>query len=184
MGCVKIKYITGNFTYFCFYSTWLPESELHEWQAWSDWYTWNTAFPLIHIQEPKEHITERICIEPLGKLELFQRTEIMQRILRDCNGLTVYGPSNFTQHVVMIRGGRHPAKGQARREWAPVLWGQGEAGGSLGTRKQASPDVAPAGDLGTPQPQDYKKQLSVVYQLVYGIYNSNPKSLQWGSSWN
>ena len=58
-----------------------------------------------------------------------------------------------------------------------MLRGQGEAGGSLGTRKQASPDVATAGDLGTPQPQDYKKQLSVVYQLVYGIYNSNPKSL-------
>ena len=57
----------------------------------------------------------------------------MQRILRDCNGLTVYGPSNFTQHVVMIRGGRHPAKGQARREWAPVLREQGEAAGSLGT---------------------------------------------------
>ena len=34
-----------------------------------------------------------------------------------------------------------------------------------------------AGELGTPQPQDSKKQLSVVYQLVYGIYNSNPKSL-------
>ena len=33
-----------------------------------------------------------------------------------------------------------------------MLRGQGEAGGSLGTRKQASPDVAPAGDLGTPQP--------------------------------
>ena len=27
---VKIKYITGNFTYFCFYSTWLLEAELHE----------------------------------------------------------------------------------------------------------------------------------------------------------
>ena len=39
----------------------------------------------------------------------------MQGILRDCNGLTVYGPSNFTQHVVMIRGGRHSGKGQARR---------------------------------------------------------------------
>ena len=108
----------------------------------------------------------------------------MQNILRDCNGLMVYGTSNFTQHVVMIRGGRHPAKGQARREWAPVLREQGEAAGSLGTRKQASPDEAPAGDLGTPQTQDYKKQLSVVYQLVYGIYNSNPKNLRQGSSWN
>ena len=99
----------------------------------------------------------------------------MQSILRDCNGLTVYGPSNFTPHVVMILGGRHSGRGQARKEWAPVLRGQGEAAGSLGTRKQASPDVAPAGDLGTPQPQDYKKQLSVVYQLVYGIYNSSRK---------
>ena len=43
-------------------------------------------------------------------------------------------------------------RGQARREWAPVLQGQGEAAGSLGTRKQASPGMAPAGDLGTPQP--------------------------------
>ena len=33
-----------------------------------------------------------------------------------------------------------------------MLRGQGEAAGSLGTRKQASPDEAPAGDLGTPQP--------------------------------
>ena len=49
MGCVKIKYITGNFTYFCFYSRWLLESELHEWQTWCNWYTRNTAFPLIHI---------------------------------------------------------------------------------------------------------------------------------------
>ena len=43
-------------------------------------------------------------------------------------------------------------RGQARREWVPVLRGQGQAAGTLGTRKQASPDVAPAGDLGTPQP--------------------------------
>ena len=42
-------------------------------------------------------------------------------------------------------------RGQARREWAPMPRGQGEAAGSLGTRKQASPDVAPAGDLGTSQ---------------------------------
>ena len=55
-----------------------------------------------YFQEPNEHITKRIYIGPLGKLKLFQRTEIMQGILRDCNGLTVYGPSNFTQHVVMI----------------------------------------------------------------------------------
>ena len=75
----------------------------------------------------------------------------MQSILRDCNGLTVYGPSNFTPHVVMILGGRHSGRGQARREWAPVLREQGEAAGSLGTRKQASPDEAPAGDLGTSQ---------------------------------
>ena len=31
----------------------------------------------------------------------------MQGIPRDCNGLMVYGPSNFTPHVVMILGGRH-----------------------------------------------------------------------------
>ena len=77
----------------------------------------------------------------------------MQGMLRDCNGLTVYVPSNFTPpHVVMIQGGRHSGRGQARREWAPVLREQGEAAGSLGTRKQASPDKAPAGDLGTAQP--------------------------------
>ena len=76
----------------------------------------------------------------------------MQSILRDCNGLTVYGPSNFTPQVVMILGGRHSGRGQARKEWAPVLRGQGEAAGSLGTRKHDSPDVAPADDLGTPQP--------------------------------
>ena len=29
--------------------------------------------------------------------------------------------------------------------------------------------------LGLPSLQAYKKQLSVVYQLVYGIYNSSPK---------
>ena len=33
-----------------------------------------------------------------------------------------------------------------------MLRGQGEEAWSLGTRKQASPDVAPVGDLGTPQP--------------------------------
>ena len=87
-----------------------------------------------YFQEPKEHTTKRICIGPLGKLKLFQRTEIMQGILRDCNGLTVYGPSNFTRQVVMILGGRHSGRGQARREWAPVLREQGEAAGSLGTR--------------------------------------------------
>ena len=76
----------------------------------------------------------------------------MQGILTDCNGLMVYMPSNFTPHMVMVLGGRHSGRGQVRREWAPVLQGQGEEAGSLGTRKQASPDVAPAGDLGTPQP--------------------------------
>ena len=76
----------------------------------------------------------------------------MQGILTDCNGLMVYVPSNFALHVVMILGGRDSGRGQVRREWAPVLRGQGEAAGSLGTRKQASPDVAPAGDLGTLQP--------------------------------
>ena len=60
----------------------------------------------------------------------------MQGILRDCNGLTVYGPSNFTRQVVMILGGRHSGRGQARGEWAPVLREQGEEAGSLGTRKQ------------------------------------------------
>ena len=64
----------------------------------------------------------------------------------------VYVPSNFTLHMVIILGGRHSGRGQVRREWAPVLRAQGEAAGSLGTRKQASADVAPAGDLGTPQP--------------------------------
>ena len=52
----------------------------------------------------------------------------------------------------MIQGGRYSGRGQARREWAPVLQEQGEAAGSIGTRKQASPDEAPAGDLGTTQP--------------------------------
>ena len=97
-------------------------------------------------QRANEHITKRIYIGPLGKLKLFQRTEIMQGILRDCNGLTVYGPSNFTRQVVMILGGRHSGRGQARGEWAPVLREQGEEAGSLGTRKQASPDEAPAGE--------------------------------------
>ena len=105
-----------------------------------------------YFQEPKEHITKRIYIGPLGKHKLFQRTEIMQGILSDCNGLMVYGPSNFIRQVVMIQRDRHSGRGQARREWAPVLREQGEAAGSLGTRKQASPDEAPAGDLGTPQP--------------------------------
>ena len=76
----------------------------------------------------------------------------MQGILTECDGLTVYVPSNFTPHMVMILGGRDSGRGEARREWAPVLRGQGEAAGSLGTRKQASPDMAPAGDLGIPQP--------------------------------
>ena len=35
--------------------------------------------------------------------------------------------------------------------------------------------------LGLPSLQDYKKQLSVVYQLVYGIYNSSPKRRRQGS---
>ena len=82
-----------------------------------------------YFQEPNEHKTKRTCIGLLGKLELFQKTEVMQSILRDCNGLTVYGPSNFTPHVVMILGGRHSGRGQARKEWAPVLRGQGEAAG-------------------------------------------------------
>ena len=69
-----------------------------------------------YFQEPNEHITKRIYIGPLGKLKLFQRTEIMQGILRDCNGLTVYGPSNFTRQVVMILGGRHSGRGQVRRK--------------------------------------------------------------------
>lgn len=103
-------------------------------------------------QGPKEHITKGIYIGPPGKLELFQRTEIMQGMLRDCNGLTVYVPSNFTPHVEMILSGRDSGRGQVRREWAPVMREQGEAAGSLGTRNQASPDVAPAGDLGTAQP--------------------------------
>lgn len=103
-------------------------------------------------QGPKEHITKGIYIGPPGKLELFQRTEIMQGMLRDCNGLTVYVPSNFTPHGEMILGGRDSGRGQVRREWAPVMREQGEAAGSLGTRNQASPDVAPAGDLGTAQP--------------------------------
>ena len=76
----------------------------------------------------------------------------MQGILRDCNRLTVYVPSKFTQHVVMILGGRHSGRGQVRKERASMLRGQGESAGSLGSRKQASPDVAPAGDLDTPQP--------------------------------
>ena len=74
-----------------------------------------------YFQEPNEHITKRTCTGLLGKLELFQKTEIVQSILRDCNGLTVYGPSNFTPHVVMILGGRLSGRGQARKEWAPVL---------------------------------------------------------------
>ena len=105
-----------------------------------------------YFQEPKENITKRIYTGTLGKCKLFQSTEIMQGILTDCNGLTVYTPSNFTPHVVVILGGRHSGRGQVRREWAPVLQGQREEAGSLGTRKQSSPDVAPAGDLGTPQP--------------------------------
>ena len=88
----------------------------------------------------------------LRKLKLFQRTEIMQGILMDCNGLMAYVPSNFTLHVVMMLEGRDSGRGQVRREWAPMLPGQGEEAGSLGTRKQASPDVAPAGDLATSQP--------------------------------
>ena len=99
-------------------------------------------------------------------------------------GCWAYVPSNVTLHVVMIPGGRDSGRAQVRREWAAMLPGQGEEAGSLGTRKQASPDVAPAGDLGTSQAPVYKKQLSVVYQLVYGIYNSSPKRPRRGSSWN
>jgi len=84
----------------------------------------------------------------------------------------------------MIPGGRDSGRAQVRREWAAMLPGQGEEAGSLGTRKQASPDVAPAGDLATSQAPVYKKQLSVVYQLVCNIYNSSPKRPKWGSSWN
>ena len=51
----------------------------------------------------------------------------------------------------MIPGGRDSGRAQVRREWAAMLPGQGEEAGSLGTRKQASPDAAPAGDLGTSQ---------------------------------
>ena len=77
----------------------------------------------------------------------------MQDILRDCNGLTVYVPSNFTPpHVEMILGGRDSGRGQVRMEWAPMLPEQGEEAGSLGPRKQASPDMAPVGDLGNSQP--------------------------------
>ena len=68
-----------------------------------------------YFQELKEHITKRTYIGPLGKLELFQRTVIMQSILRDCNGLTVYVPSNFTPHVVILLGGRDSGRGQVKR---------------------------------------------------------------------
>ena len=51
----------------------------------------------------------------------------------------------------MIAGGRDSGRAQVRREWAPMLPGQGEEAGSLGARKQASPDAAPAGDHGTSQ---------------------------------
>ena len=66
-------------------------------------------------------------------------------------GCWAYVPSNVTLHVVMIPGGRDSGRAQVRREWAPMLPGQGEEAGSLGTRKQASPDAAPAGDHGTSQ---------------------------------
>ena len=66
-------------------------------------------------------------------------------------GCWAYVPSNVTLHVVMIPGGRDSGRAQVRREWAAMLPGQGEEAGSLGTRKQASPDAAPAGDHGTSQ---------------------------------
>ena len=75
----------------------------------------------------------------------------MQGILTDCNGLMAYEPSNVTVHVVMIPGGGDSGRAQVRREWAAMLPGQGEEAGSLGTRNQASPDAAPAGDHGTSQ---------------------------------
>ena len=152
-GCVKIKYITGNFTYFCFtkrgyrnlnYMCDKPDLSDTHGTLHSHWY--------ILFSRAMEHITKWIYIGPLGKLPLFQRTEKMQDIRRDCNGLTVYVPWSFILHVVMILGGRDSGRGQVRREWAPVLREQREAAGSLGTRKQASPDKAPAGDLGTAQP--------------------------------
>ena len=105
----------------------------------------------------------------------------MQSILRDCNGLTVYGPSNFTPHVVMILGGRHSGRGQARKEWAPVLRGQGEAAGIQEPGNMTHQTWHLLMILGLPSLQDYKKQLSVVYQLVYGIYNSSPKRRRQGS---
>ena len=40
----------------------------------------------------------------------------MQGILRDCSGLMVYVPSNFTPHVVMILGGRESGRAQVRRD--------------------------------------------------------------------
>ena len=51
---------------------------------------------------------------PPGKLELFQRTDIMQGILTECYGLTVYVPSNFTPHVMMILGGRDSGRGSGQ----------------------------------------------------------------------
>ena len=152
-GCVKIKYITGNFTYFCFtkrgyrnlnYMCDKPDLSDTHGTLHSHWY--------ILFSRAMEHITKWIYIGPLGKLPLFQRTEKMQDILRDCNGLTVYVPWSFILHVVMILGGRDSGRGQVRMEWAPMLPEQGEEAGSLGPRKQASPDMAPVGDLGNSQP--------------------------------
>ena len=108
----------------------------------------------------------------------------MQGILSDCNGLMVYGPSNFIRQVVMIQGGRYSGRGQARKEWAPVLRGQGEAAGSLGTRKQASPDVAPAGDLGTPQPPGLQETTFCCLSASLQYLQNSPKRRRRGSSWN
>ena len=88
-----------------------------------------------YFQELKEHITKRIYIGPLGKLKLFQRTVIMQSILRDCNGLMVYVPSNFTPHMVIFLGGRDSGRGQVKRGMGSHAARTGRTAGSLGTRK-------------------------------------------------
>ena len=108
----------------------------------------------------------------------------MQGILTDCNGLMAYVPSNFTLHVVMIPGGRDSGRAQVRREWAAMLPGQGEEAGSLGTRKQASPDVAPAGDLGTPQPPGLQETTFCCLSASLQYLQNSPKRRRRGSSWN
>ena len=40
------------------------------------------------------------------------------------------------RQVVMILGGRHSGRGQARKEWAPVLRGQGEAAYKIDNKYQ------------------------------------------------